>query len=88
MERLIPDLNGVTRGRVFPAQKFLQSERDGSLRIPSSIYLLTVTGECADEAQATADPDVALRPDIDTIRVAAMARPPHHGVVGFGSRRT
>jgi glutamine synthetase len=61
IECLIPDLNGVIRGKVFPAQKFLQSERDGSLRIPSSIYLLTVTGEYADdadEALSMQDPDV------------------------------
>src|SRR5690606_41199945 len=55
VECLIPDLNGVIRGKVFPAQKFLQSERDGSLRIPSSIYLLTVTGEYADEADEAID---------------------------------
>src|SRR5262245_21068004 len=79
VECLIPDLNGVIRGKVFPAQKFLQSERDGSLRIPSSIYLLTVTGEYADDADkalATADPDVVLRPDIDTICVAPGYKTP------------
>lgn len=79
VECLIPDLNGVIRGKVFPAQKFLQSERDGSLRIPSSIYLLTVTGEYADEADeaiSTQDPDVVLRPDIDTICVAPGYKTP------------
>ncbi len=79
VECLIPDLNGVIRGKVFPAQKFLQSERDGSLRIPSSIYLLTVTGEYADdadEAMSTQDPDVVLRPDIDTICVAPGYKTP------------
>lgn len=79
IECLIPDLNGVIRGKVFPAQKFLQSERDGSLRIPSSIYLLTVTGEYADEADeamSTQDPDVVLRPDIDTICVAPGYKTP------------
>lgn len=79
VECLVPDLNGVIRGKVFPAQKFLQSERDGSLRIPSSIYLLTVTGDYADdadEALATQDPDVVLRPDIDTICVAPGYKTP------------
>jgi glutamine synthetase len=79
VECLIPDLNGVIRGKVFPAQKFMQSERDGSLRIPSSIYLLTVTGEYADsddEALSTQDPDVVLRPDIDTICVAPGYKTP------------
>ena len=61
------------------AQKFLRSERDGSLRIPSSIFLLTVTGEYADdadEALSTADPDVVLRPDIDTVCVAPGYKTP------------
>jgi glutamine synthetase len=79
VEVLIPDLNGVIRGKVFPAQKFLQSERDGSLRIPSSIYLITVTGEYADdadEALSTQDPDVVLRPDAETICVAPGYKTP------------
>lgn len=79
VEVLIPDLNGVIRGKVFPAQKFLQSERDGSLRIPSSIYLLTVTGEYADDADVTLsgkDPDVVLRPDPETICVAPGYKTP------------
>jgi glutamine synthetase len=79
VECLVPDLNGVIRGKVFPAQKFLQSERDGSLRIPSSVYTLTVTGEYADDADDIAslsDPDVVLRPDLDTICVAPGYKTP------------
>jgi glutamine synthetase len=79
VECLIPDLNGVIRGKVFPAQKFLQSERDASLRIPSSVYSLTVTGEYsddADEAIAMKDPDVVLRPDLETICVAPGYKTP------------
>ena len=79
VECLIPDLNGVIRGKVFPAPKFLQSERDGSLRIPSSIFSLTVTGEYsddADEAIAMQDPDVVLRPDLETICVAPGYKTP------------
>ncbi|MBL8544613.1 MAG: glutamine synthetase [Hyphomonadaceae bacterium] len=79
IECLVPDLNGVIRGKVFPAQKFLQSERDGSLRIPSSIYSLTVTGEYADEGDdpiSTQDPDVVLRPDFETICVAPGYKTP------------
>ncbi len=29
VECLVPDMNGVIRGKVWPAQKFLQSARDG-----------------------------------------------------------
>ena len=79
VECLIPDMNGVVRGKVFPAAKFLQSERDGSLRIPSSIYSLTVTGDYADDADeaiSMQDPDVILRPDIETICVAPGYKTP------------
>jgi glutamine synthetase len=79
VECLVPDLNGVIRGKVFPAQKFLQSERDGSLRIPSSVYSLTVTGEYADDADDIAsqsDPDVVLRPELATICVAPGYKTP------------
>ena len=79
VECLIPDLNGVIRGKVFPAQKFLQSERDGSLRIPSSVYSVTVTGEYSDDADkalAMMDPDVVLRPDLNTICVAPGYKTP------------
>src|SRR5579859_2012872 len=79
VECLVPDMNGIVRGKVFPAQKFLKSERDGTLRIPSSIYALTVTGEYAEEEKddlSVLDPDVILRPDLNTIRVAPGYRTP------------
>jgi len=63
----------IIRGKVFPAQKFLKSERDDTLRIPSSIYVLTVTGEYA-EAEKDERTVLGSRrdpaPDLATIRVA------------------
>jgi glutamine synthetase len=82
-------MNGILRGKVFPAQKFLKSERDGTLRIPSSIYMLTVTGEYAEEARddlTVLDPDVILRPDLATIRVAPGYRTPTAFVIADGYR--
>ena len=32
VECLIPDMNGIIRGKVLPAQKFLQTVRDGDWR--------------------------------------------------------
>jgi glutamine synthetase len=79
VECLVPDMNGVIRGKVLPAQKFLQSERDGTLRIPSSIFAITVTGEYGDSEEdpvAVQDPDVALKPDLQTICVAPGYKTP------------
>jgi glutamine synthetase len=89
VECLVPDMNGIVRGKVFPAQKFLKSERDGTLRIPSSIYALTVTGDYAEEEKdevSVLDPDVILRPDLSTIRVAPGYRTPTAFVIADGYR--
>jgi glutamine synthetase len=61
VECLVPDMNGVLRGKVVPAAKLIQSARDGSLRLPSSIFALTVTGDYADaeDEDAHQDPDMS-----------------------------
>jgi len=79
IECLISDMNGIIRGKVLPAQKFIQTVQDNSLRIPSSVYLITVTGEFSeddDNITAIIDPDVVLRPDYDTLCVAPGYKTP------------
>ena len=79
VECLIPDMNGVLRGKVLPAAKLIQSERDGSLRMPSSVFAVTVTGEYADaegDEEAYRDADMLLRPDPKTLRVAPGFKTP------------
>lgn len=79
VEFLIPDMNGVLRGKVLPAAKLLQSERDGSLRLPSSVFSVTVTGDYAgadDDEDTHRDPDMVLRLDAATLRVAPGLKTP------------
>lgn len=79
VECLIPDMNGVLRGKVLPAAKLLQSVREGSLRLPSSVFAVTVTGDYADtddEDEAYQDPDMVLRPDPATLCVAPGFKTP------------
>jgi len=78
VECLIPDMNGVLRGKVLPATKLIQSDRDGSLRLPSSVFAVTVTGEYAgpDDEEAYSDPDMVLRPDPATLRLAPGLKTP------------
>jgi glutamine synthetase len=79
VECLIPDMNGVLRGKVLPAAKLIQSERDGSLRLPSSVFSVTVTGDYADpddDDEAYQDPDMALRPEVSTLCVAPGFKTP------------
>jgi glutamine synthetase len=79
VECLAPDLNGILRGKVLPAAKLLQARRDGALRLPSSIFAVTVTGEYADvdgDEEAFSDPDMVLRPDVASARVAPGMKTP------------
>ena len=87
VECLVPDMNGIIRGKVVPAQKFLEIERNRALRIPSSVYLVTVTGEYPDDDdQGARDPDVVLHPDLATICVAPGYKTPTAFVIADASR--
>ncbi len=79
VECLVPDMNGVIRGKVWPAQKFIASIANDSLRLPSSVFSVTVTGQYADEPgdeEAFQDRDVSLHPDPATLCVAPGFKTP------------
>jgi len=81
VECLVPDMNGVLRGKVWPAQKFVKSAYNGSLRMPSSVFNVTVTGEYADtdideDSESFRDPDVSLHPDPASLCVAPGFKTP------------
>ena len=70
VECIIPDMNGVQRGKVLPAGKFLSGVKDGTLRIPGSIYTVTINGEYPDDTDSIVprtDPDLMMVPDPSTI---------------------
>lgn len=73
VECIVPDMNGVQRGKVLPANKFLSGVKDGTLRIPGSIFTVTINGEYPEDINHIVpdyDPDQTLVPDADTIREA------------------
>jgi glutamine synthetase len=79
VECLVPDMNGVLRGKVLPAAKLVASEADRSLRLPSSVFAVTVTGQYAgspDDDETYQDPDMVLIPDASTLRVAPGLKTP------------
>lgn len=78
VECMVPDMNGVIRGKVLPAQKFLKSIKSGSLRIASSILVVTVTGDYPEDTSVApySDPDVVLVPDCRTLRLMPGSRIP------------
>nr|WP_294848998.1 glutamine synthetase family protein [uncultured Sphingomonas sp.] len=79
VECIVPDMNGIQRGKVLPADKFLKSFADRTLRIPSSVFIVTVMGEYPDDVNDIVpdfDPDYMLIPDASTIREAPGFRNP------------
>jgi glutamine synthetase len=77
VECLVPDLTGIPRGKITPAQKFLDG---GALRLPEAIFIQSVTGEYPpDEDDKLTDPaiiDITLRADASTVRLVPWAREP------------
>ena len=89
IECIVPDLNGVLRGKVWPAAKFL-SDGSGPLHMPSSVFSVTVTGDYADgddESEDVSDRDVTLRPDFSSLCVAPGFRTPTAFVIADAHRR-
>lgn len=69
VECLVPDMNGIARGKILPDEKFLRSLDHRGLRIPESIFVQTVTGEYPDEdVTDDATIDVYMVPDPNTFR--------------------
>jgi glutamine synthetase len=70
VECIVPDMNGVQRGKVLPAGKFLSGVKDGTLRIPGSVFSVTINGEYPEDIGHIVpvfDPDQIMVPDADTI---------------------
>jgi glutamine synthetase len=71
VECLVPDMSGIARGKIVPADKLLRILRERGLRIPEAVFIQTVTGEYPSDEDVTdaANGDVYLSPDMDTIRI-------------------
>ena len=80
VEALIPDMAGVARGKVVPAEKYIEEE---GMRLPESIFLQTVTGEYPedDSAISPSEIDIVLKADPNTIRVVPWAAEPTAQVI-------
>jgi glutamine synthetase len=77
VECLVPDITGIPRGKIMPAQKFLHG---GTPRLPESIFIQSVTGEYPEDPEdALTDPaiiDIKLTPDPTTVRLVPWAHEP------------
>jgi len=84
IECLVPDMNGIARGKILPAEKFLRILRDRGIRLPEAIFVQTVTGEYPSDEDVTSDAnsDVYLIPDESTIRFVPWYQEPTAQVIG------
>ncbi|GGL76742.1 glutamine synthetase family protein [Wenxinia marina] len=72
VECVIADLPGIARGKAVPAAKW---DKQQQFHLPNSIFFQTITGdwgEAAGEGGFT-EPDMILRPDLDTASAAPWA---------------
>jgi glutamine synthetase len=76
VECLVPDMNGVLRGKALPTAKFLKALEDRALYLPSSAFLVSIDGRYSgsiDEGFAYSDPDMRMVPDVGTLCLAPGA---------------
>ena len=81
VEAIIPDMAGIARGKIMPAQKFAE---DAGMRLPESIFLQTVTGDYPVDTSAAMSPaeiDIVLKADARTVRVVPWAAEPTAQVI-------
>jgi len=80
VEAIIPDMSGVARGKIMPAEKYAEDE---GMRLPESIFLQTVTGEYPDDDSSIhpSEIDIDLIGDPKTIRVVPWAADPSAQVI-------
>lgn len=78
VECMVPDMNGIVRGKVLPAPKLVRTVRDGALKIASSIIIVTLTGDYPDDPSVAPlqDPDLLLLPDPSSLRIAPYFKVP------------
>ena len=80
VECLVPDMAGIARGKILPAERFIKGMKTNGLRMPEAIFIQTVTGhypeEGTDAVISPSNMDVYLRPDPSTIRVVPWYQDP------------
>ncbi len=81
VEAIVPDMAGIARGKIMPAEKFAAEE---GMKLPESIFLQTVTGDYpvdTSQAMSPAEIDIVLKPDTRTVRVVPWAAEPTAQVI-------
>lgn len=69
VECIVPDMNGIMRGKIVPREDFIRLLDDG-IRLPEFVFFQAVTGDDAVESKIVnpLDRDVRCIPDLTTLR--------------------
>ncbi len=77
VECLVPDMSGIARGKIIPAEKLLRILRERGMPIPESVFLQTVTGDYPEgDVLSPSLGDVYMVPDYDTVRLVPWYKEP------------
>ncbi len=77
VECLVPDMSGIARGKIIPAEKLLRILRERGMPIPESVFIQTVTGDYPDgELISPSMGDVYMVPDNNTVRLVPWYQEP------------
>lgn len=80
VEAVVPDMAGVARGKIMPAEKFAEEE---GMRLPESLFLQTVTGDYPVDERAInpSEIDIVLKGDPNAVHVVPWAAEPTAQVI-------
>jgi glutamine synthetase len=82
VECLVPDMAGIARGKILPANRFLEGMTQNGLRIPEAVFVQTVTGGYPEAGVISPTiQDVYMVPDPRTIRVVPWYEEPTAQVI-------
>jgi glutamine synthetase len=72
VEAFVPDMAGIARGKVVPADKF----GSGDMKMPEGLFAQTISGDYIENDLNVEDRDMIVRPDSNTLRTVPWATDP------------
>ena len=82
IELMLPDYAGIARGKAMPRAKFIEGMRSRSLRLPESLFGITVNGEfCFNKHLHETERDMIIVPDLDTMVMTPWQNEPTASVI-------
>ncbi len=82
VECIVPDMNGMMRGKIVPREDFIRIIEDG-VRLPEFVFFQAVTGDGAEDSEVVnpLDRDVRCVPDLSTLRIVPWYEEPTAQVI-------